>query len=98
MAKSIWTQTEAAHGIETGQLRAVIYYSDRSWSNVTVFGPKAVVKAVSEPKPWGTPRVTHKAKSDLKAVPTGMVFVREATEFGLSSGKVLLVSGYPPEG
>lgn len=96
-ATSTWTQTETAQGVEKGQLRAIIYYSDRSWSNVVVFGSKTVAKAAGKAKPWGTPQVTQKNKGELpEVVPADEGYVREASEYGLPNGKVLLVSGHPP--
>lgn len=98
MAMPDWNATEEAHGLAKDTLGAVIYYSDRSWSVATVFGPTAVEKAVREPKPWNeNPQVTRKNKSQLPATVTDGTIV-EGDKFGLTDGKkVLLVSGHAPE-
>lgn len=92
--KSVWTQTEEALGLEKGKLKAVIVYYDRSWSHVTVYGPQAVVTEVEKPLPWGTPQVTKKYKKDLeRVVDTQFAHLKDATDYGLKGGKVLLVPG-----
>jgi hypothetical protein len=95
MSKSFWTQTEEANDVKKGKLAAVVYSSDRSLTNVTVFGPRSVADKMGEPKPWGTPNVSLKKKGQLNEVPKG--YVVEGTSYGLKEErKVLLVSGYPP--
>ena len=96
--KSIWTQTAEANALDKGLLGAVIYYSGRSWSVATVYGPKSVVNAVSEPKPWNpNPSVQHKQKNELPAVPIQGYLV-DGSKYGLKEGqKVLLVPGRAPE-
>jgi hypothetical protein len=48
--KSNWAQTEEANCIQKGSLAAVIYFSDRSWSDVTVYGPRKILTAIETPK------------------------------------------------
>lgn len=98
MSLANWNGTEKAHSLEQGTLGAVIFYSDRSWSTVTVYGPTAVGNAVSQPKPWNqNPQVTQKKKNQLPTIVTDGT-VTEGTNFGVTDGKkVLLVSGYAPE-
>ncbi|SRR5258708_9735257 len=90
---SNWTQTAEAHDVEKGQLRAIIFYSDRSWTYVTVYGPQTVANVIAKrDPPWGKSKVTRKNTSELpKVLPSNEGYVRDATDYGLRDGKVLLV-------
>ncbi len=97
MAREVsnWTQTEQAHGLEKGQLKAILAYSDRSWTNVDAYGSLVVGRYVRERElPWGKSQVTSKATNELpKAIPADQGWVHDGSEWGLKEeGKVLLVA------
>ncbi len=95
MPPSNWTITEQAHCVEPGELRAVIYSSDRFWTRAVVYGPPEVVEAVKGQKPGTPTTVEQKHTSKLGEIPRGTV--RKASDYGLKNGKVLLVLGNPPD-
>lgn len=88
--KSIKAQIAEKFGIPVRELKAVVYYSDRSWSLVTVFGSFGVVRHIM--KADSETIVRGRTFFDLKIVPESGSLV-EATDYGLKSGKILLVSG-----
>ncbi len=93
--QSVWSEVEKTYGIPSGDLKAVIYYRNPKWTHSTVFGARAVGTFVAKPTQSGTTQVTQKNLSSLAVIPEDGI-VLDAVTYGLKSGKVLLVSGDPP--
>ncbi len=94
---SIKSQVAAKYQVPVGDLVAVIYYSDRSYSNVTVYGThlKSIEKYVKQPEVVNNKQFSAHGWDKLNVVPENGNIV-EAKVFGIEKGKILLVSGYPP--
>jgi hypothetical protein len=86
------------YGVEEKDLVAVIYYSDRSYSKVVVYGTqfKKIEQNIKASNVLANQTITGRGWSELKVVPEEGHIV-DAASFGLEAGKkLLLVSGHPP--
>ena len=94
----IKSQVAAKYQVPVGDLVAVLFYSDRSYTSVTVYGThlKSIERYVKDTNS-GTNNKQFSANgwAELKAVPENGNIVK-ASVFGIEEGNILLVSGYPP--
>lgn len=82
------------HGVKETDLKAVIYYSDRSWSDVVVFGAKAIAEHIRKGSPQA--KVSRNTWRELQEVlPDTQTYSYPASDFGMGEGIVLLISGRP---
>lgn len=93
------TKKEVAErfGIPVNDLKAVVFYSDRSYSNTWVFGAKRVYDHFDkmDSGPFKPKSLTHQVWSKLTSLPEDNCYPVDATAYGFESGKVILVPGRP---
>jgi hypothetical protein len=100
MSASNFAQTEKAHGLKPGELKAIFWYSDRSYTKIVLFAiNQTVARAIQQYFPK-TSVVESKTAADLpKALfPIDEGYVHDDRKYGLKdNGLVMSISGTPPK-
>jgi len=94
---SVKSQIEQKFDIPRGQLKAVVFYSDRSYSHSLAYGPYPVTQRIRKngQELGGQTRLVEAfLLSELTIVPTEG-YVVDGTTFGLQGGNILLVPYIP---